>query len=62
MAKPAIVPAHGFRGEAAPWANPDMSGRMDARKTIRLDASHASLAFRRDAVTGLIDDAASALS
>ncbi|MFV3464682.1 hypothetical protein ACNJFH_21250, partial [Mycobacterium tuberculosis] len=30
---PAIVPAHGFRGEAAPWANPEMSGRMDARKT-----------------------------
>ena len=39
-----------------------MSSRMNPRKTITLDASHASLASRPDEVTALIDEAAQALS
>lgn len=35
-----------------------MSGRLNARKVITLDASHASLASQPDAVAGLIDEAA----
>jgi pimeloyl-ACP methyl ester carboxylesterase len=39
-----------------------MSARLNARKVITLDASHASLASRPDEVTALIDEAATALS
>ena len=37
-----------------------MSARMDARKVITLDASHASLASKPAEVAALIDEAASA--
>ncbi len=39
-----------------------MSARLNARRVITLDASHASLASRPDEVTALIDEAATALS
>ena len=46
--------------------NPDnqvmMSSRMGPKKTITLDASHASLASRSGEVSALIDEAAKALS
>ena len=37
-----------------------MSGRLNARKVITLDASHASLASRAPEVAALIDEAARA--
>jgi pimeloyl-ACP methyl ester carboxylesterase len=39
-----------------------MAMRIGARKTIELDASHASLASQPSAVTDLIDDAASSIA
>lgn len=39
-----------------------MAARMSPRRTIELDASHASLASKPEAVVDLIDEAASALS
>ncbi|KRA51972.1 alpha/beta hydrolase [Pseudoxanthomonas sp. Root630] len=44
----------------APENQQRMSGRMDARKVITLDASHASLASRAKDVAALIDEAARA--
>lgn len=44
----------------APENQQRMSGRMDARKVITLDASHASLASRAKEVAALIDEAAKA--
>ena len=44
----------------APENQQRMSGRMDARKVITLDASHASLASRAKEVAELIDEAAKA--
>ncbi|UTV53106.1 alpha/beta hydrolase [Burkholderia arboris] len=45
----------------APENQQRMSARMDARKIITLDASHASLASKPVAVAALIDEAATAL-
>src|SRR6516225_5783959 len=39
-----------------------MAARIGARKTVELDASHASLASQPSAVTDLIDDAASSIA
>ena len=44
----------------APENQQRMSGRMNARKVITLDASHASLASRAKEVSALIDEAAKA--
>ncbi len=44
----------------APENQQRMSGRMDARKVITLEASHASLASRAKEVAALIDEAAKA--
>lgn len=44
----------------APANQERMSGRMNARKVIHLDASHASLASQPEAVTALIVEAAGA--
>jgi pimeloyl-ACP methyl ester carboxylesterase len=44
----------------APENQQRMSGRMNARKVITLDASHASLASRAKEVAALIDEAAKA--
>lgn len=44
----------------APENQQRMSGRMNARKVITLDASHASLASRATEVAALIDEAAKA--
>jgi pimeloyl-ACP methyl ester carboxylesterase len=46
----------------APDNEKHMSSRLNARKVITLDASHASLASRPVEVAGLIDEAATALS
>ncbi|WGY69921.1 alpha/beta hydrolase [Burkholderia cepacia] len=46
----------------APENQQRMSARMDARKVITLDASHASLASKPVAVAALIDEAATALA
>ncbi|MCA3803486.1 alpha/beta hydrolase [Burkholderia sp.] len=46
----------------APENQQRMSARMDARKIITLDASHASLASKPVAVAALIDEAATALA
>ncbi|WP_174969151.1 alpha/beta hydrolase [Burkholderia lata] len=46
----------------APENQQRMSARMDARKVITLDASHASLASKPLAVAALIDEAATALA
>ncbi|HDR9483516.1 TPA: alpha/beta hydrolase [Burkholderia aenigmatica] len=46
----------------APENQHRMSARMDARKIITLDASHASLASKPVAVAALIDEAATALA
>ena len=35
-----------------------MSGRMNAKRVIHLDASHASLASRPEEIADLIDEAA----
>lgn len=45
----------------APENQQRMSARMDARKVITLDASHASLVSKPVAVAALIDEAATAL-
>ncbi|KAG1536946.1 hypothetical protein G6F50_014952 [Rhizopus delemar] len=44
----------------APENQTRMANRMQARKVITLDASHASLASRAAEVAGLIDEAAQA--
>lgn len=44
----------------APENQQRMAARLNARKVITLDASHASLASRADEVAALIDDAATA--
>src|ERR1700759_561410 len=44
----------------APETEKMMSDRLGAKKVIKLDASHASLASRPDEVTALIDEAANA--
>ncbi|HEY9275137.1 MAG TPA: alpha/beta hydrolase, partial [Achromobacter sp.] len=44
----------------APENQTRMAARMNTRKTITLDASHASLASRAGEVAGLIDEAARA--
>jgi len=46
----------------APENQQRMSGRMNARKVITLDASHASLASRGKEVAALIDEAAKAMA
>jgi pimeloyl-ACP methyl ester carboxylesterase len=46
----------------APENQQRMSGRMDARKVITLEASHASLASHAAEVATLIDDAANAVA
>ncbi len=46
----------------APANQEMMSLRMDPRKVIRLDASHASLASQPSAVSALIDEAAAVLA
>ena len=40
----------------------DMAGRMNPRRTVTLAASHASLASKPVEVSGLIDEAATALA
>lgn len=44
----------------APENQTRMAARLNTRKTITLDASHASLASRAAEVAGLIDEAARA--
>lgn len=46
----------------APENQQRMSGRMDARKVITLEASHASLASHAAEVAALIDEAANAIA
>lgn len=46
----------------APANQEMMSSRMGPRKIVRLDASHASLASQPEAVSALIDEAATALA
>lgn len=46
----------------APENQKRMAERMNPRKTITLDASHASLASRPDEVAGLIAEAANSVS
>lgn len=45
----------------APHNQERMAARLNARKVIRLDASHASLASQPGAVAGLIAEAAASL-
>lgn len=60
--KPSWYPISSDDRMIAPENQPRMSARMDARKVITLDASHASLTSKPVAVAALIDEAAAALA